>query len=136
MSRNVETVDPQTPIVEAARKMRDGDVGALPVSAGGRLVGMITDRDIVVRAIAEGRQPEQTAVQEVLTSDLFFVREEDSIEDAADQMAEHQVRRLPVLSGDEQLVGIVSLADVVRTDQDSGAAALDDISEPSQDSHS
>jgi CBS domain-containing protein len=131
MTRQVELVDPKTAIQEAARRMRDGDVGALPVGQDGQLVGMITDRDIVVCGLAEGRDA-STTVQEVLSPSVFFCRESDTIENAADAMAEHQVRRLPVLDENDQLVGIVALGDVARADQDAGGAALDDVSQPGQ----
>ncbi|HEX8414628.1 MAG TPA: CBS domain-containing protein [Sphingomicrobium sp.] len=130
MTREVELVVPQTSIVEAARRMRDADVGALPVGEDGRLSGMVTDRDIVVRAVAEGRAVGEATVSDVLSSDIVSCREDDSVEDAANLMAQHQIRRLPVLGDNQQLLGILSLADVARTDQDSGGAALDDISEP------
>ena len=130
MTREVELVLPQTSIVEAARRMRDADVGALPVGEDGRLSGMVTDRDIVVRAVAEGRAVGEATVFHVLSVDIFSCREDDSVADAANLMAQHQIRRLPVLGDNQQLLGILSLADVARTDQDSGGAALDDISEP------
>jgi CBS domain-containing protein len=129
MTRGVELVSPQTSLVEAARLMRDADVGALPVGEDERLSGMVTDRDIVVRAVADGRAIEDTTVAEVLSTNIVSCREGDSLEDAANLMAEHQVRRLPVLGDDQRLVGIVALADIARRDQDSGGAALDDISE-------
>jgi CBS domain-containing protein len=129
MSRDVARVSPRTSLVDAARIMRDTDVGALPVGEEDSLIGMVTDRDIVVRAVAEGRNGNEATVAEVLTSELYFCREGDDLEDAADIMAEHQVRRLPVLGEGGQLVGILALADVVRTDQDTAGAALDDISE-------
>ena len=131
MTREVQLVSPNSPLVEAARQMRDADVGALPVGEDGRLAGMVTDRDIVVRAVADGRALEQATVADVLSTDVVTCREDDSIEDAADLMAQHQIRRLPVVRDDQQLVGIVALADIARNDQDTGGAALDDISEPS-----
>ena len=133
MSRDVEVVTRETPIVEAARLMRDADVGAPPVTDGGKLIGMVTDRDIVVRAVADGRAVAEATVGEVMSANLHSCRETDSVEDAATIMAEHQVRRLPVLGENDDLVGIVALADVARRDQDAGGAALDDISEPSSD---
>lgn len=130
MTRDVQLVPPQTSVVEAARIMRDTDVGALPVGEGRRLTGMVTDRDIVVRAVADGRATADVAIADVLSSEIVSCRATDSVEDAANLMAQHQIRRLPVLGDDQQLVGILALADVARNDQDSGGAALDDISEP------
>jgi CBS domain-containing protein len=118
MTRDVEPVSPQSPVVEAARQMRDADVGALPVGEQGRLAGIVTDRDIVVRAVADGRAIDQTTVGDVLSSGVVAWREDDSVEDAADLMAQHQIRRLPVVEDDQRLVGIVALADIARNDQD------------------
>ena len=128
ISREVELVSPQDSVQDAARRMKDGDVGALPVGDADKLIGMITDRDIAVRVVAEGRGAE-TPVSEAMTGDVVAVREEDSIEDAADQMADAQVRRLPVVGGDGQLVGIISLADIARIGESSAEEALEIITE-------
>jgi CBS domain-containing protein len=128
MSGGVEVITPDTPIQEAARKMRDADLGALPVTEDDRLLGMVTDRDIVVRGIAEGHA--DGVVADVLTDDVYFCFEEDDANDAADLMADRQVRRLPVLNADKRLVGMLALADISRTDVDAGGAALGDISQP------
>lgn len=128
MSAGVEVITPDTPIQEAARKMRDADLGALPVTEDDRLLGMVTDRDIVVRGIAEGHA--DGVVRDVLTDDVYFCFEEDDVDDAADLMADRQVRRLPVLNADKRLVGMLALADISRTDVDAGGAALGDISQP------
>ena len=129
MTRDVQLVPPSTSIVDAARQMRDSDVGALPVGENGQLSGMVTDRDIVIRAVAEGRAADE-AIAEVLSPDVVSCRESDSVEDAANLMSQHQIRRLPVVGDNQQLVGILALGDVARNDPDSGGAALDDISEP------
>jgi CBS domain-containing protein len=92
--------------------MRSLDVGALPVLDGQDLKGMVTDRDITIRATAEGRDPKTATVREVLSPELVSISEDQALEDAARLMQEKQVRRLPVLSGDQRLVGIVALADV------------------------
>ena len=112
MSTQVESVRPDASIQEAAQKMRSLDVGALPVLDGQDLKGMVTDRDITIRATAEGRDPKTTTVREVLSPELVSISEDQALEDAARLMQEKQVRRLPVLSGDQRLVGIVALADV------------------------
>jgi CBS domain-containing protein len=131
MSQDLETVTPEQPIREAAQFMLRGDTGALPVCEGDQLSGMVTDRDIAVRAVAEGRGPD-TPVRDVMSDDILFVYDDQDIEDAAMLMSDNQVRRLPVKSREEdKLVGIVSLADVSRSDQSEAAAvALDGITDP------
>jgi CBS domain-containing protein len=113
MTTQVEVVRPDASVQEAAEKMRTLDVGALPVCDGQRLVGMITDRDITIRATAQGRDPKSTAVRDILSSELVHAFEDQDLEEAEQLMQEKQIRRLPVLSRDKQLVGIVALADVV-----------------------
>jgi CBS domain-containing protein len=113
MTSQVDVVAPDTPIVEAAKKMRSLDVGALPVMEGQRLVGMVTDRDITVRATADARDPKTTPVRDCLSPDPAYGFEDQDVEEAARLMQEKQVRRLPVLTRKQQLVGIVALADVV-----------------------
>jgi CBS domain-containing protein len=113
MTTQVEVVRPDASIQEAAEKMRSLDVGALPVCDGQQLKGMVTDRDITVRATAQGRDPKATPVREVLSPELTYAFEDQDLEEAEQLMQEKQIRRLPVLSRDKQLVGIVALADVV-----------------------
>ena len=131
MSSDVEVIAPDTTIQDAARLMRDADVGALPVGENDQLIGMVTDRDIVVRGLAEGKADGNATVRDVLTDGLTFCFEEDDVDDAANLMADRQVRRLPVLSADKRLVGMLALADISRRDVDAGGAALGDISQPS-----
>lgn len=90
---------------------------------------MVTDRDIVIRAVADGRAGADTNVADVCSPDVVTGRPEDSVEDAANLMAQHQIRRLPIVDDGQQLVGIVALADIARRDQESAGAALDDISQ-------
>jgi len=131
MTANVETVSSEQPIRDAAQSMLRGDTGALPVCDGGTLKGMVTDRDIAVRAVAEGRGPD-TPVRDVMTDDILFIYDDQEVEDAAMLMSDRQVRRLPVKSRDnDSLVGIVSLADVSRSDQGEAASiALGGITDP------
>lgn len=131
MSTNVMTVTPDATLQAAAELMRDGDIGMLPVGDQGRLVGSITDRDICIRAVARGKDPTTARVKEAMTEDLLFAFDDDDIDRAADLMAERQVRRLPILSREERLVGIVSLGDVaVRVQRDAPAdQALTGISQ-------
>jgi CBS domain-containing protein len=111
MSIDPRLIIPSDPIVEAARLMRDENVGSLPVSDEGRLVGMLTDRDIAVRVVAEGRSPESTTVGEVFSPNPVAARPDQDLDEALQLMAQHQVRRLPVVE-DDRLVGILAQADV------------------------
>jgi len=131
MTADVELVTPEQPISEAAQFMLRADTGVLPVGEGDRLIGMVTDRDITVRAVAQGRGPD-TPVRDVMTEDLVYCFEDDDVEEVALKMSDNQVRRMPVLSREgENLVGIVSLGDISRSDQSEAAAvALDGITDP------
>lgn len=131
MTRDVALIDPNTTIRDAARKMRDENVGALPVGENDRLVGMVTDRDIVMRAVAEDRGSGMTAARDVMSRHVFCCFEDSDVGDAAKTMADHQVRRLPVLNRDKRLVGVVALADLGQSDGSSAQVALKGISEPS-----
>jgi CBS domain-containing protein len=133
MTRVVEVVHPDATIQEAAQRMKDLDVGPLPVCDGSRLVGMLTDRDITVRAAAEGRDVSRTKVREIMTPDVVYCFEEADVKDAADVMKQMQIRRLMVLNSEKRLVGILSLGDLAvgsGDDQLSGET-LERISEPS-----
>jgi CBS domain-containing protein len=130
MTRNVETVTPDQPVSEAAGFMLSADTGSIPVLDNDKLVGMITDRDIAVRGVANGRGPD-TAVRELMTSDIVSVRDSDDVAEAAARMSEAQVRRVPVIDDDDRLCGIVSLGDLSRqTNGDSAAVALEGVSQP------
>ena len=131
MSSDVQIVTPDQPIQEAARFMLSADAGAMPVTEGDRLVGMVTDRDIAVRAVAEGLGPD-TPVRDVMSGDILYCFEDDDIADVAIKMSDSQVRRMPVLSRQsEQIVGIVSLGDLSRSEQsDAAGVALDGITDP------
>lgn len=131
MTRGAEMIDPDTPIREVARRMRRENLGALPIGENDRLIGMITDRDIVVRAVADGCADEAVA-REIMSERVYYCFEEDDLDDAADVMAEHQVRRLPVLNDNKRLVGVVSLADLGLSGSAVAARrALQGVSEPS-----
>ena len=129
MSDGVEICSPDDTIRDAARTMREIDAGAMPVGEDDRLVGMITDRDIAIRAIAEGMGPE-TRVRQVMSQHVRWCYEDEDIEDVADQMAEFKVRRLPVLNREKRLIGVISLGDVSLADGMSSGRALHEISEP------
>lgn len=131
MTANVDVIDPAAKIAEASRRMRDEDIGALPVGEKDKLVGMVTDRDIVVRAVAEGKDPEKTTVREAMSDQVLYCFEDQSTEEVAANMGENQVRRLPVVNRDKRLVGIVSLGDLSsRGATGEAGSALGEISEP------
>jgi len=135
MTSKPECIRPDTTLQEAARKMRDLDVGPLPVCGDDdRLAGMITDRDITVRAVAEGKDPTTTRVREVMTQEIIYGFEDQDVEEAARIMKERQVRRLVVLNRDKRLVGIVSLGDLATEtgDREKSGEVLQDVSEPAQ----
>ena len=127
MTRDVRLIEPNQTIRDAARLMAEMDAGIVPVREGDRLVGMITDRDIAVRAVAQGRGPD-TAVREVMTDEVKYCYEDDDTNDVARNMADIQVRRLPVLTRDKRLVGIISLGDMAVSDEAGEAVA--GISQP------
>ena len=131
MTTDVQVAKPDQPIQEAAQFMLRADAGSLPVCDGDRLVGMITDRDIAVRAVAEGRGPD-TLVQEAMTDHVDWCYDDDAVEDVAVRMSDLQVRRFPVISReDNKLVGMVSLGDLSRSDEaDAASVALDGITDP------
>ncbi|MFO7286849.1 MAG: CBS domain-containing protein [Gammaproteobacteria bacterium] len=114
MSREIELVSPDATVQEAATIMAEYDVGAVLIGDHGRLDGILTDRDILLRAVVAGRDPRDVEAREVMSSTLFVCREDDTLEQAFRQMSERQVRRLPVLDRDDRLVGIVALSDLSR----------------------
>jgi CBS domain-containing protein len=118
MTTRPRAVTPQTPLNEVAQVMESEDVGSVPVVDGDRLVGIVTDRDIVVRAIAKGKDPKGMPASEVSSRELVTVGPDDDLSDALELMARHQVRRLAVTGEDERLVGVVSQADVAREGKD------------------
>jgi CBS domain-containing protein len=125
MHRDVRIASPEDTVQQAARLMREEDTGALPVGEGDRLVGMVTDRDMAMRVAAEGRDPARTKVRDVMTSDVRYVFEDEDLRHVADNMAEQQVRRLPVMNREKRLVGVVSLSDIARQgglEQEAGRA--------------
>ena len=130
MTSNPEVVTPEQPIQEAARLMLSADAGVVPVQEGDRLVGMVTDRDIAVRVVAEGRGPD-TSVRDAMSEKPLFCFDDEDVDEVALQMSNAQVRRFPVLSREGQrLVGIVSLGDLTKLDDEgqSAEAALAGVS--------
>ena len=134
MTRGVEVIPPSMTIDEAAERMKALDVGALPVCDGNRLQGMLTDRDIVLRVIAEHRNPESVRVHDVMSAGVAYCYEDQTVEDVARLMQDKQIRRLPVLNHENQMVGIVSLGDLAaKTDETTTMGeALGKISEPAR----
>ena len=115
MSRDVKVISPDMNIGEAARAMRDGDFGMMPVGEDDRMIGTISDRDIAIRAVAEGKAP-TTKVGDVMSHEVLYCFEDEELEAIAQNMAEMKVRRMPVVNRDKRLVGIISLGDLARTE--------------------
>jgi CBS domain-containing protein len=133
MTRNVEVIQPNSALQEAASLMKSLDVGSLPVCDNRKLLGMITDRDIAIRAVAAGRNPASTKVSETMTPELIFAFEDEDVKEAAKKMEQHQIRRLPILDRNQQLVGIVSLGDLaVETKNKLSGEVLEEVSEPAK----
>lgn len=133
MTRDAATVAPETPLMEAAQKMRTLDIGALPVCDGGNLVGILTDRDLAIRAAAEGSDPRSATVREVMSTDLAVCYEDQEAAEAEQLMQQRKVRRLMVLDREQHLAGIISLGDLaVRDNERCGVElTLEALSQPS-----
>jgi len=131
MTRDVRLVNPKQTLKDAALMMAETDTGALPVGENDRLVGMITDRDIVVRAVCKGKG-QDTPIDEVMTHEIKYCFEDDDVKAVAQNLAQNQIRRLPVLNRDKRLVGVISLGDLACYVEDSGmiGSALGRISVP------
>jgi CBS domain-containing protein len=134
MTRGCECIAPDNTLEQAAQRMRSLDVGPLPVCDNDRLAGMVTDRDIVVRGVAEGCDTRQTRVRDVMTPDLTYCFEDQDVEEATQLMKRQQIRRLPVLNHDKRLVGMLSLGDVAVNvgNEHVTAGTLEQISEPAK----
>jgi CBS domain-containing protein len=132
MSTDVQCTRPDATLHQAAERMRSLDVGSLPVCHQDRLVGMITDRDIVVRSVAEGHDPEVDHVGDVMSPEMFYCFEDQDVKEVAKLMKQKQVRRIPVMNRDKRLVGIVALGDLALSPGTDELAeeALEEISEP------
>ena len=132
ITHDPQVIRPETALIEAAQKMKSLDIGMLPVCDGDRLVGVITDRDITVRGVAQGYDTKTARVQEVMTPEVIYCFDDEDVKDVAKKMEEKQVRRLPVLNREKRLVGIVSLGDLaVRTGKEKLAGeVLERVSQP------
>ena len=134
MTRGVREISPDTPLREAARHMKDLNVGVLPVCDGSKIVGMLTDRDIAVRGVAEGCDPDSTRASELMSPGVIYCYEDEDVREAARLMEEKQIRRLLVMDRGHQAVGIVSLGDLATRHGDDrlSGEVLERVSEPSQ----
>ena len=131
MTADVSFVRPDTPILEIARKMRDGDIGATPVVEDERLVGMVTDRDVVVRVIAEGGDVRTKTARDAMSPGILYCFVDESVEAVLENMGDQQIRRLPVVDREKRLVGVVSLGDLALSGKRKAAGeALQEISQP------
>ena len=131
MTRDVRVASPSDNLKRAAQIMEEHDFGMLPVGDEGRLVGMLSDRDITIRAVARGVSPDSGKVRDIMSAEVKYVYDDDTVEDAARSMSDLQVRRLPVLDRDKRLVGIVSLGDLATNGESEDAGdALSNISRP------
>ena len=129
MTPHVKIASPEDTLKHAAQMMEELDCGVLPVGENDRLVGMLTDRDIAIRAVARGKSPTKCKVREIMSPEIKYVYDNESVADAVRNMSELQVRRLPVLNREKRLVGIVSLGDVAISFTDSAATALKHVSQ-------
>jgi CBS domain-containing protein len=130
MSTDVRTIQPQESLRRAAQCMQELDVGALPVCDGERLLGMLTDRDIAIRAVADGLNPDQACVSDIMSPEVQYCTADQDAEEAKRLMGDRQIRRLPVVDGEQRLVGIVSLGDLALREGGHIDKALRDISQP------
>ena len=132
MTRSVATVQREETIQAAARRMREMDVGSLPVLDGQAVVGMVTDRDITIRGVADGMVAQESRVADVMTPEVRWCRADDSIEELMEEMGDAQVRRLPVLDGSNEVVGIVALGDLATRQSAHTDETLREISTPAR----
>ena len=133
MTRGVRTLSPTDTVVMAARLMDELNVGVIPVCDGEKLVGMVTDRDIVVRAVAESRDGKSTRLSDVMSTNVRCATEDQPIDQVLGTMAQAQIRRMPVVDAKQRLVGIVTIGDIAAKDRNDGAEvaeSLGDISSP------
>jgi CBS domain-containing protein len=124
MTSNPCSIDAEKSVAYAAKMMKEEDVGLAPIVEGDKLVGMLTDRDIAIRVVAEGKNPDQTKVSEVASKQVVTIDPQQDLDEALRIMAKHQVRRLPVVEEDGRLVGVVAQADIAREGDDSRTGEL------------
>ena|SRR2546423_9575894 len=135
MTREVRVASPGQSIRDVAKMMQEIDAGAMPVGENDRLVGMITDRDIAIRAVAQGKGPD-TPVRDVMsTEQVLYCYEDEELDHVAQNMSQQQVRRLPVVTRDKRLVGIVSLGDLAQKERKAAGKAVSGVSKPGGQHH-
>jgi CBS domain-containing protein len=127
MSRDVKLASPNDTVKEAAEMMAEIDAGSLPVGENDRIVGMVTDRDIALRAVAKGKAPDECRVRDIMSPEIKYVFEDESVDDLVRNMGDLQLRRLPVLNRDKRLVGIVSLGDLALAKKAKAGEALKEV---------
>jgi len=135
MTRGVRSMSPQDTVVLAAQAMDELNIGVIPVCEGGKLVGMVTDRDIVVRGVAQQADTQTMKLADVMSTNVRCATEDEDVDEVLDEMAQAQIRRMPVVDEDERLVGMVTLGDIAAKTDDEGmdvAQSLGDISEPAE----
>ena len=135
MTRDVRSMTPQDTLADAAKVMDELNVGVVPVCEGDRLVGMVTDRDIVVRGLARDLDPRSSKLSDVMSGHVRTARQDDDVDDVLTEMATSQIRRMPVVDGQDQLVGILSIGDIAAKspeDEEDVALSLGDISSPAE----
>ena len=135
MTRDVKVISPDGNLQQAAQMMRDQDIGSIPVCNGKKLVGMITDRDIVIRALADGKSPTDVKASDIMTDDIFWCYEDQTAGEVLQQMGDQQIRRIPVINRDKELCGIVSLGDLATRANTDTDETLEDVSSPVPPSH-
>jgi CBS domain-containing protein len=129
MTKSADWISPDTTLAQAAQQMKKEDIGFLPVGENDKLIGSVTDRDIAIRAVAEGKDPNATKVREVMTAKMYYCFDDQSVDEICDNMAEIKVRRLPVVNRDKRLVGVVSLGDLSQAKEKSSGEALKTITQ-------
>ncbi|GJL62521.1 MAG: CBS domain-containing protein [Nitrospirales bacterium] len=135
MTVEIDVVDPETNIQDAAEKMKELGIGIIPICQNHNLIGMLTDRDIIVRAVAEKKEPLHTPVQEVMTQNVIMAYEDQDIEEAERLMSHHQSRRLPIVNQSNLFVGMLTLGDLAsRSPKEFAGEVLEEVSQPSKPS--
>jgi CBS domain-containing protein len=129
MTEQVDFVGPETQVLEIARKMRENDIGSTPVVENDRMIGIVTDRDIVIRVVAEGQDVRSATARAAMSPKILYCFDDQTVEEVLENMGHNQVRRLPVVNRDKRLVGVVSLGDLVKASEGKAGAALHDISQ-------
>ncbi len=133
MTKDIECASPESTVKDAASALKAHDIGSMPVCEGKRVVGIITDRDIAIRAVAEGLDPGSTKVRDVMSKDIVSIREDADLSEAERLMRDRQLRRLPVLNGEGNLVGYLAIAKIARTESPEEAGkVLQGVSQPTK----